>query len=292
MFNNDGGWCWFQDERVIVHRDKLIIGTVATGGDRAGNIEATVYDLATGTSSIQVLHRPYVKYASNGRDTVHIAYTEGHPRYYDNSVYHVIYRDGQLRRSDGTPIRALSEGLKSPDEGTLVFKGDPNNVAWTSDLHIDRRGRPYMAVSVQKDSAGLPRRQGGEDHRYRFARWIGKTWECHEIAYAGTKLYPGEDDYTGNIALDPHDPDIVHISTNADPITGKRLAHWEIFRGNARGPGRWTWTPITSNSDVDNIRPIVPIWPGKKHALLWLRGKMRAYTDYTFEVVGFITDRQ
>jgi hypothetical protein len=414
IFNDDGGWCWFEDERVIVHQGKLIIGSVATGrtdAARAGNIEVTVYDLASGKSSVHVLHRPsgpedikrwrddhnspafvvhpdgrilamysqhgpeeriyyriaahpeswgeekvfipspssrvtysnlhvlaregriydffrgfnasnkpsyawsedwgetwrpggvfidvpaafkhrpYVKYASNGRDTVHIAYTEGHPRNFDNSVYHVFYRGGRLHRSDGTPIRALSEGLKSPEEGTRVFQGDPNNVAWTSDLHIDRRGRPYMAFSVQKDSAGLPSRQGGEDHRYRFARWTGGRWECHEIAYAGSKLYPGEDDYTGNIALDPHDPDIVYVSTNADPATGKRLPHREIFRGDARGPGRWTWTPVTRNSSVDNIRPIVPIWPGKKYALLWLRGQMRAYTDYSFEVVGIVGDR-
>jgi hypothetical protein len=212
-------------------------------------------------------------------------------------VYHVLYRDGQLRHSDGTPIRALPEGLKSPGEGTLVFQGDPNNVAWTSDLHIDSRGRPYMLFSVQKDSAGVPGGQGGEDHRYRYARWTGKAWKSEEIAYAGSKLYSGEDDYTGNAALDPHDPDIVYISTNADPVSGRPLIsradgkrHWEIFQGR-RHAARWTWTPMTHDSSADNIRPIVPIWPGKHFALLWLRGKMRAYTDYTFEIVGYTATR-
>ncbi|HWR51115.1 MAG TPA: BNR-4 repeat-containing protein [Bryobacteraceae bacterium] len=426
VLNDDGGWCWFEDERVVVDRGKLIIGSVAMGTKdpaRRGNIEVTVHDIASGVTSVHVLnrpasdverkrwaddhnspalvarpdgrilamyamhgpeekiyyrvsgvhdaaswgeekifvpspssrvtysnlhllanenggrgriydffrglnnsfkpsyawsddfgetwqagnvfinvparirHRPYVKYASNARDTVHIAYTEGHPRNFDNSVYHVFYRDGELRRSDGTPIRAMPEGLKSPDEGTLVFRGDANNVAWTSDLHIDGQGRPYMAFSVQKDSGGLPDRQAGEDHRYRYARWTGKAWESEEIAYAGSKLYPGEDDYTGNVALDPHDPDTVYISTNADPVTGKALIsradgqrHWEIFKGRRRA-ARWTWTPVTRDSSMDNIRPIVPIWTGKQFALLWLRGKMRAYTDYAFEIVGYAAKR-
>ena len=143
----------------------------------------------------------------------------------------------------------------------------------------------------------MPDRQAGEDHRYRYARWTGKAWECEEIAYAGSKLYPGEDDYTGNVALDPHDPAIVYISTNADPVTGKALIsradgqrHWEIFKGRRRAAG-WTWTRVTRDSSMDNIRPIVPIWPGKQFALLWLRGKMRAYTDYAFEIVGYAARR-
>ena len=52
-------------------------------------------------------HRPYVVYASNQTDTIHMLYTEAHPRDFDNSLYHVYYRGGMLHRSDGTPIRSL-----------------------------------------------------------------------------------------------------------------------------------------------------------------------------------------
>jgi hypothetical protein len=50
-FNDNGGWCWYQDERVVVDtaRSKLIIGSVASGGNRNGNVEAVVYDLAAKT---------------------------------------------------------------------------------------------------------------------------------------------------------------------------------------------------------------------------------------------------
>ncbi len=42
-FDNNGFWCWFQDERAIIDtaKKKLILGAVQSGG----NIHATVYDL-------------------------------------------------------------------------------------------------------------------------------------------------------------------------------------------------------------------------------------------------------
>lgn len=50
QFNDDGGWCWYQDERAVVDvkNKKLVIGTVGFQGSRNGNIEATIYDMATG----------------------------------------------------------------------------------------------------------------------------------------------------------------------------------------------------------------------------------------------------
>ncbi len=240
-----------------------------------------------------------MRYASNGRDEIHFFYTEGHPRNYDNSVYHIYYRGGNLYRSDGALIGSLSRGLKDPAEGTRIFAGDADNVAWVSDIHLDDQGRPYVAYSVQKGGAGLPEKDHGQDHRYRYARWTGRRWLDYEIAYAGTRLYAGENDYTGNIALDPADPDTVYISTNADPRTGRPLIsaadglrHWEIFRGRTRDGGRtWVWTPLTRDSKVDNIRPLVPYPDQEFTAVLWLRGTYTSYTNYAMEVVGLIERR-
>lgn len=220
VINDDGAWCWFQDERAIVQNGNLIVGSVAAGVNdhlRKGDVEATIYDLSTGKKDIIELHdrltersgayddhnspaflvrpdgrvlavysrhgpdphffyritehphdltkwtaeqrftaspstrltysnlhllqlengsqgriynffrglegtikpsfafsddwgeqwtagnivievphdkvhRPYVKYASNGKDTIHLLFTEGHPHVYENSVYHVFYR--------------------------------------------------------------------------------------------------------------------------------------------------------------------------------------------------------
>jgi hypothetical protein len=27
-FNDDGAWCWFQDERALIHKNRLIVGSV------------------------------------------------------------------------------------------------------------------------------------------------------------------------------------------------------------------------------------------------------------------------
>jgi hypothetical protein len=144
----------------------------------------------------------------------------------------------------------------------------------------------------------LPSAQAGLDLRYHYARWDGHQWRQSEIAYAGSKLYTGEDDYTGNIAIDPNDVSTVYISTNADPVSGKPLIsstddqpHWEIYKGVTRDGARFTWTALTSNSVVDHIRPIVPT-DNRHRIVMWLRGKMRSYTDYQFEVVGLIENRK
>jgi hypothetical protein len=50
QFNDNGGWCWYQDERVVVDTKagKFVIGSVASGGSRDSDQEAVIYDIATG----------------------------------------------------------------------------------------------------------------------------------------------------------------------------------------------------------------------------------------------------
>jgi hypothetical protein len=414
--NDDGGWCWFEDERAIVCDGKLVVGTIAAGTHapaRKGNVEATSYDLVTGAIDRVVLHaqfqlddhnspafvvrsdgrllakyskhgsqnriyyrvsehpgdatqwreeqvfspsessrvtysnlfrlagengarghiynffrgydasfkpswmtseddgetwsagglwidfpaaikhRPYAKYAANGRDTIHFGFTEGHPRDFDNSVYHAFYRDGAFHRSDGSRIKAVADGPITPAEATRVFAGDPDHVAWVSDLHLDPAGRPVLVYSVQMNAAGLgpAHPDAGKDHRYRYAAWDGKRWCDQEVACAGARLYPGEDDYTGNACLDPRDPRVVYVSSNVHIRTGKLNAsgRYEIHRGVSGDKGQtWSWSAVTENSQADNLRPIVPSGDFNGEAVLWLRGKYRSYTDYDLEVVGLV----
>jgi hypothetical protein len=244
-------------------------------------------------------HRPYVRYTSNERDTVHMVYTEGHPRDFDNSLYHIYYRDGQLYRSDGVKLCSLQVGLESPDQGTQIYRGDPQHVAWIVDLVLDNNENPVCIYSVQYNSVGLSVGEGGDDIRYRYARWDGSIWHDYPLAYAGCRLYSGEDDYSGLAAIEPDDPSVVYISTNSNPMTGSPLIsstdgqrHYELFRGSTNDDGQtWTWIALTNNSDADNLRPMRPKRTNKKgsnpyRALVWLRGKYFAYTDYLQEVVA------
>ena len=58
-FNDDGAWCWFEDERAIIHNGKLIIGSVAAGAhdsSRSGDIDAAVYSINDGSGTVVELH--------------------------------------------------------------------------------------------------------------------------------------------------------------------------------------------------------------------------------------------
>ena len=151
------------------------------------------------------------------------------------------------------------------------------------DIELDSQAQPVILFSVQKDGRGLPDRQGGMDLRYCLARWDGKSWRWDEIAFAGTRLYPHEDDYSGLGAIDPANTDRVFISTNADPHTGEPLIssadnkrHYELFEGRRdRAEGIWNWTPFTANSDVDNLRPLIPKQTEHGTVIVWMRGTYR-----------------
>jgi hypothetical protein len=259
---------------------------------KKGNV---VIDFTSGTT----LQRPYVRYVSNGTDTVHFIYTEAHPRDYDTSLYHMTYKGGSLYASDGTRLAALTQGITAT-QGTRIYKSDANHVAWGSDVVLDGAGRPFVTYSVQMNSAGLPVGQGGDDIRYRYARWDGTAWRDYALAYAGSRLYSGEDDYSGLATLDPDDISVVYLSTNADPVTGTPLKsaadgkrHYEIYRGVTADQGStWAFTPITHDSTSDNLRPLLPHGgDGHQKALLWLRGVYRKYTDYQQQVVALFWRR-
>src|SRR5205814_9277111 len=64
QLNDNGGWSWFMDPRVIVNEGKLIMGSVRAVGSnqanvsdaRSGNAEVSVYDIEKATAQSVVLH--------------------------------------------------------------------------------------------------------------------------------------------------------------------------------------------------------------------------------------------
>ena len=238
--------------------------------------------------------RPYVRYASDNQATVHFILTDQHPRDFDNSLYHGYLRGGKLYDSFGKEVGTL-DNPPAPSAYTTIFAGKPDAVAWGADINLDAQGRPFVVYSVQVDGAGKPKGTGGMDHRYRYA-WFDGTWHDHEVAFAGTRLYAGEDDYTGLICLNPQALGTVYFSSNAGPKTGAPLMsaadsqrHYEIFKGvTDDGGATWKIEAITKDSTQDNIRPNVPIGGPPGAALLWLRGKLTTYANYSLEMVAQI----
>lgn len=246
--------------------------------------------------------RPYLKYTGSTNGTkIHVVATDQHPRNADNSIYHGVTDGHVLFDTNG---EALDHDLSDPDAVepaalTAVFEGDPDNVAWVADVETDDNDQPVIAFSVQKDGRGLPQGSGGLDHRYHLARLGPDGWSQHEIAYAGERLYPREDDYTGLVAIDPEDVNHLVISTNADPVSGAPLIssvdqqrHYEIYEGKSTDAGKtFAWRALTRNSTVDNIRPVIPAWASDQRVVLWMRGSYTTYTDFDTQIVGVIQTR-
>lgn len=243
--------------------------------------------------------RPYVRYAQ-GQDRVHFIATDQHPRDYDNSVFHGSTDGRVVYDSHGRVVDPdVSDDVHAePKELTEIHAGAPDAVGWAVDVEVDANGHPYGVFSVQRnaeDRGKLP----GLDHRYHYARFDGESWSVSEIAYAGSSLFELEQDYTGLAALDPNDPDYIVISTNSHPETGAPLVsrtdgqrHWELFEGHTNDGGEtWTWTALTRDSAVDNLRPIIPSFSSHERIILWMRGAYHSYHDWNTQIVGIKTKR-
>ncbi len=233
-------------------------------------------------------HRPYVKFASDG-SRVHMLYTDGHPAEFGrNSIYHLIYDGDSLRESDGTYVasaRPRDQPQLAPDRGTLVYDGDTEGgQAWTWDAAVGADGAPVVVFSTFPD----PKRSY-YDHRYHYARWDGTSWQVSEIAYGGTGIYPVEGFYSGGIALDPDDPNLVYFASNVVPTTGESTATgvFEIYRGVTTDGGKsWTITAVTRDSLVHNLRPIVPERHTAPTTVVWIRGSYDTYLDFHTQTVA------
>jgi hypothetical protein len=170
-------------------------------------------------SELEGKHRPYSRYAGNGSDTVHVSFTDGHPRNFGNSLYYAAFRGGNFYRADGQLLKSLERGPLRPSEAERVYQGSGNperradqsaiGAAWTSCMALDADGHPHIGYSLYLSNA---------DHRYRIASWTGERWVDREVAYAGRCLYDRESSYTGLITFDPVDPSVVFLSTDVKSI--------------------------------------------------------------------------
>ena len=98
------------------------------------------------------------------------------------------------------------------------------------------------------------------------------------------------------ISLDPVDPTYVVISTDVDPCKGTRNGLHEIYRAKIEltdsrklqdGQAMIHWEPLTWNSPVPNMRPII-VRNGDRRIVLWNRGFYSHYKNYQLDAVGFV----
>ena len=258
--------------------------------------------------------RPYARYCSNHTDRIDLTYTDGHPRDVNNSLYHLYYRDGAFRRSDGTVVKALADlplDHDAGERGTVIYQYSaaawaagqdaddyiPSARAWNWDIHYGRDGHPVCVFQAQRDNVGG---SGWTYDRiyYYYARWTGAAWEKKFIAHAGRPLYSAEDDYAGGISIDPANPGVVYFSSNAaapfhladlDNVPLRANNRYEIYRGVTTDGGQtFSWEQLTDNSPMDNLRPIVPENHGYGRAVLWFYGAYTSYTSFSTRVLALL----
>lgn len=256
--------------------------------------------------------RSYLKVCSDGRRRLDFIFTDGHPRETSNSLYHVFYRAGAIHQSDGTVLKSFSQlplDLGAGETGSFIYQYNeapqtdpdqwiPGGRAWCWDLAGNPAGQPVCVFTVRvPNAAGV----NWQDRRiyYYYARWTGTNWQKRFLAHAGRPLYEAEEDYAAGICVDPENPDVVYLSSNAaQPFTRENFqqvplqprARYELWRGVTTNGGlSFTWQALTTNSVRDNLRPCVPRGQNGSPAVLWFRGDYRSYTSYQCEVVGLFS---
>ena len=243
----------------------------------------------------------YYKYWGNNKDRIDWLGTEAHPRNKDNSLWHgylqisgnkiKIYNSyGEVVDGDATDGAAEDVSLFTRVLATgTTINGVTISHLWNADLVRYNDGTLAVISSGRVSGKG----SDDPDKRLLYHRFDGRQWKTTYLVKAGTKLYDQEEDYTGLGALDPDNSHVIYVSTPYDPRTdeGDFYGKKEIWKGVTCDDGAtFAWEPVTANSDVDNIRPVVPKWNTSETALLWLRGTYAKAQEYDLKVVG-IFDR-
>ncbi len=251
----------------------------------------------------------YYKYWGNNTDRIDFVGTEAHPRDDDNSLWHGYIQNGMVYNSSGTVIdsslkdsSSTTTNSKDISAYTPVFKTGSmaGNVKlcrmWDHDIVRYADGTIAILGQGRADTCTSTPTGSDPDKRMIYSRWDGTSWKTTYLVHGGPKLYQtssdDEQDYIGLSALVPDDPTTIYISTTYDPRTDTTTsgAKHEIWRGTTCDNGAtFTWTPVTQNSTVDNLRPIVPKWDSTHTALLWMKGTYRSAQDYSLAIVGTIT---
>jgi len=230
-------------------------------------------------------NRPYTKVVSDGRATIHFAFTDGHPRQENhNSIYYLRYRGGKFfdaagkKRGDLNKLPILQEGLPKAFDGVAS-----NQRAWIWDIAINQDNQPVIAYTTLPEET---------QHFYNYGVWDGTKWNNTRICEAGS-AFPRfdrpkehrdpEPHYSGGIVIDHQNPGTVYLSK----------PHNDRFEIEARfttnGGKTFASQAVTTNSLKDNVRPFVVRNAPKSLSprVLWMHiDQYEHYTNYHTAIKG------
>lgn len=187
--------------------------------------------------------RPYVKVASNNRDRIGLAFTNGHPDNDVTSVYFVEMRRGAMYTANGRWLGRLGARPLVPTPAELVYDAYANHDvrSWVFDTAFDHAGAPIVVYALYPAAAPA---------QYWYARWDGRSWLRHVLVNAGASIMAGEPHYLGGLVLDHGDPGYVYISTPSN--RRDQIQQWRTSDGGRS----WTHTQLTYGGEP-NYRPVL-----------------------------------
>ena len=225
--------------------------------------------------------RPYVKYFSNGKDKIYMAYTLGHP---DNENPNGVFfnyinipgtdaRQITLTDINGALLSVINDEIHD-------FNGRNEYRAAHPDAVVNHDDCRNWIWQVSKDTSGLPviaMVQINDDktsHDYYHVRWTGNQWQKTLLANGGGHFHQTPDFemcYSGGMAIDDANTDVVYCSV---PVAGTSGKVYEIVKYTVNtGSGNVTSAAVTRNSTKNNVRPyIIPNADNTPMRLLWMHG--------------------
>src|SRR6266566_5022817 len=327
--NDNGAWSWFMDERAIVDGGKLIAGSVRAVGDYRndrdpdwGNVEVSVYDLASGAIEHTVLHR-HLQQDDHASPAL-LVLADG--RYLAMYTEHGVDRRIHYRISE--PHNALAWGAESvfeaPGRMSAPLRGD--NVTYSNLFRLSSgrvlnffRGVGLDPNYMYSDDSGRTWRYGGrvahgkggyspylkyafdgagtiyfvmtEDHPRNYDNSLYAGFVRDSGIYLSDGTLRGRLSQSTSVKINAWDlTKVFHGDPDNVAWMSDVERHHELYRGTTRDFGAtWRWEPLTANSTVDNLRPIVPRWKDSRTALVWMRGSYKNnHGEWTTAVVATI----
>jgi len=268
-----------EDRYYVFWRGPTWKPTFATSDDGIHWSEPQVLLTENGREDADI--RPYLKVVSDGKSSIHFAFTDGHPRNEaTNSIYYLKYENGKFHKADGTIVGSIDALPLRHSKSDLVYDAKKTGVrAWVWDVALDSASNPVIAYTRLPEET---------DHRYHYAKWSGARWEDSEITAAGSwfpQTQPGlverEPHYSGGIAIDSSKKDTVYVSRQVDGVF--EIEKWQRPTGAG---DKWVGTSVTSGSEKNNVRPIVArkfenkYLEDDKSPILWMEGDYIHYKNF------------
>ena len=220
--------------------------------------------------------RPYAKYASNGKDRIYLAYTTTHPDNQPENWIYLNYIDihtKSLKDIGGNELSVVGNAPLHEVDITPTYKENhPFAVVdasplrnWIWELTLDENEHPVMAtVGISHDKSS---------HDYYHIRWTGSSWQKTFLSNAGGHFHQSPDIekcYSGGLALDKHNPQIVYGSV---PVKGKHGTIYEIIKFEVNNQGKLiSQEQLTFDSPKNNVRPFVIAGNTASPTLVWMQG--------------------